>query len=70
MSVNVAVLVASIKSSSATITSVGSLVWLPSSSSPSSLASVTSVEELPGFRPDATTVFLKPPESIASCVIV
>ena len=35
----------------------------PSSSIPSSLASITSAAELPGLLPVTTTVFRKPPES-------
>ena len=63
LSVKVAVLVTSISGTSLITTSVGSLVKFPSSSIPSSLASITSAEELPGLLPVTTTVFLKPPES-------
>ena len=70
LSVYVDVFTASKEASSEIITSVGSLVIFPSVSSPSSLASETSVEELPGFRAETTAVFLNPPESIASWEIV
>ena len=61
-----AVLVTSISGTSPITTSVGSFVWFPSSSIPSSLASMTSAAELPGLLPVTTTVFLKPPESTAA----
>ena len=70
LSVKVDVFTASRSVSSEITISVGSFVIFPSESLPSSLASETSFEELPGFRAVTTAVFLNPPESIAAWEIV
>ena len=64
LSVTVAVLVASTSGNRDKVVSVGSLVVLPSLSSPSSLRSVT-LFVLPGEEAVASTVFTTLPLSIA-----